>query len=83
MRRTTLALEESLLRRLKQRAAAEDRTLADLVNELLRQAMSERRALRAPFRLELPAWPTKPRGGVDIADRDQLSDLMDNPAEKK
>lgn len=75
MSRTTLRLDEDLLRRLKENAAREGRTLQALVNDLLRQAM----ATRTPpdFRLELEGWRADEQPGVSILDRDRLLDLMD------
>ncbi len=74
MKRTTLKLDESVLRRLKQQAAAEGRTLQDLANQLLRRALATRD--RAPFALKLTGWQAAPQPGVDLLDRDSLFDLM-------
>ncbi|HUP46358.1 MAG TPA: ribbon-helix-helix protein, CopG family [Thermoanaerobaculia bacterium] len=75
MPRTTLAIDEDLLRRLKEKAGREGRTLQDVANELLRQALAEkpRRALR----LQLRGWKATERAGVNLLDRDNLFDLMD------
>lgn len=75
MPRTTIDLDRDLLRRLKQRAAAEGRTLQAVVNDLLRRAL--RPQPREPFKLTLNAWEATPQPGVDLADRDKLFDLMD------
>jgi hypothetical protein len=42
MSRTTLMIEDALLREIKKKAAAEGRTLQDVANDLLRQALHER-----------------------------------------
>ena len=76
MKRTTLALDEDLLRDLKARAAREGRTLQALANELLRQAVSRPEDTR-PYRLEMAGWTARPQPGVDLLDRDKLFDLMD------
>ena len=73
-----MALDEKILRRLKQQAAKEDRTIADLINELLRASLLARSERRTPFRLALPTWALTLREGVDIADRDRLWDLMED-----
>jgi plasmid stability protein len=74
--RTTLALDDDLLRRVKQRAAAEGRSMQSVVNDLLRQALVARG--RAPgYRLELQGWHGREQPGVDLFDRDRLFDLMD------
>ena len=74
MKRTTLKLDEAVLRRLKHRAADEGRTLQDLTNQLLRRALASRD--REPYSLELTGWEASEQPGVDILDRDKLFDLM-------
>jgi Ribbon-helix-helix protein, copG family len=74
MKRTTLALDDDLLRRLKADAADRGITLAALVNETLRQAILPR-APRKRFKLKLQGWQAELQPGVDILDRDQLFDL--------
>lgn len=78
MGRTTLAIDEDLLRRLKQAAAAQGKTLQELTNQLLRQALTRPRPT-APFTLRLRGWDAREQPGVDIRDRDRLHDLMDEP----
>ena len=74
MKRTTLKFEESVLRRLKQRAAAEGRTLQDLANELIRRGLATQD--HPPYSLELAGWEATPQPGVDLLDRDALFDVM-------
>ena len=74
MKRTTLALDDDLLRRLKADAAERGVTLAALVNEVLRQATLARTP-RKSFKLKLRGWQAELQPGVDILDRDQLFDL--------
>ncbi|MFQ5742986.1 MAG: DUF2191 domain-containing protein [Acidobacteriota bacterium] len=76
MRRTTLALDDDLLRELKTRAAGEGRTLQAVANELLRQAVARTEA-DPPYRLEMTGWKARMQPGVDLLDRDKLFDLMD------
>ncbi len=75
MKRTTLALDEDLLRQLKQRAAREGTTLQALANALLRQALA--RAPSRSYTLHWVGWEAETRPGVDLLDRDKLFDLMD------
>ena len=79
MTRTTIALDEPLLRDLKQRAAREGRTLAALVNELLHAAIESRAGKTFRFRLAIhKGGPSDgPLPGVDLTDRDRLYDLME------
>lgn len=74
MKRTTLKIDESVLRRLKQQAAAEGRSLQDLANQLLRRGLAS--SSREPFSLTLQGWEAQVQPGVDILDRDALFDLM-------
>lgn len=74
MKRTTLKLDEALLRRLKQRAAAEGRSLQDLANQLLRRALAERPSRTYAFKWV--GWEAATQPGVDLLDRDKLFDLM-------
>ena len=74
-KRTTLKIDESVLRRLKQQAAAEGRTLQDLANQLLKKGLAT--PPREAYTLRLRGWEAEPRPGVDIRDRDALFDLMD------
>jgi plasmid stability protein len=75
MPRTTLAIEDHLLRSLKEKAAREGRTLQDVANDLLRQGIA-RPDVRSSYRLELEGWEASELPGVDILDRDKLFDLM-------
>lgn len=77
MPRTTIRLDEDLLRRLKEAAAREGRTLQDLTNELLRRAMTDPEEPEE-FSLELEGWTARERPGVDIRERDRLLDLMED-----
>ena len=76
MRRTTVALDEDLLRQLKARAAREGVPLGRLVNDLLHAAHSTRPRVRRKV-----AWLTfcgdGLRPGVDLDDRRSLYDRMD------
>ena len=75
MKRTTLAIEERLLRRLKEKAAHEGRTLQETANDLLRQGLAT--PVRGTnYHLELSGWKAKELPGVDIVDRDKLFDIM-------
>ena len=76
MSRTTLTIEDDLLRRLKEAAARENRSLAGLVNALLRQALAAP-ALSAGYHLKIEGWEATQLPGVDIMDRDKLFDLLD------
>ena len=76
MARTTLMIEDSLLRLLKKKAAEEGRTLQDVANEALRRGLTQRMS-RSGYSLTLQGWEAAEQPGVDILDRDKLFDLMD------
>ena len=73
--RTTLDIEDALLRKLKEKAAREGQTLQRVANDLLRQALA-RSQETGTYRLELEGWEAQLQPGVDILDRDKLWDLM-------
>ncbi|MCI0628329.1 MAG: DUF6364 family protein [Acidobacteria bacterium] len=75
MKRTTLTIDDDLLKRLKAIAAQQSKSLAALVNELLRQALATRSRAQE-YKLELEGWDAQLQPGVDILDRDKLFDLM-------
>jgi len=72
---TTLALEDGLLRSLKENAAREGRTLQQTANDLLRQGLADP-PRRSDYRLELEGWEAQALPGVDVLDRDSLFDIM-------
>jgi hypothetical protein len=75
MARTTIDIDDAVLRELKKKAAAEGRTLQAVVNEHLKRAAA---APAGPkYRLRLAGWRAQLRPGVNLFDRDRLLDLMD------
>jgi hypothetical protein len=74
--RTTLVIDDDLIRELKRRAAVENRTLSDVTQETLRRGLAPPRSSRRPRRVKLPTFAMgEPR--VDLADRDQLYEILD------
>ena len=73
--RTTLDIEDAVLRKLKEKAAREGQTLQRVANDVLRQGLARTRS-GGTYRLELDGWEADPQPGVDILDRDKLWDLM-------
>ena len=76
MARTTIAIDDDLLRRLKEKSATESRTLQDVANELLRQALADQSSQKR-IKIKLRGWKAVQQPGVDLLDRDKLFDLMD------
>jgi plasmid stability protein len=62
------------IRRLKQRAAAEGKSMQDLANQLLRRALADTK--RQAYTLKWAGWEAATQPGVDLLDRDKLFDQM-------
>lgn len=75
--KTTIDLDDELLRLAKQRAAAERMTLRAFIEEALRARLLPRPRGRARFSLDLPVVAGTAPPAVDIADRNALYDLME------
>jgi hypothetical protein len=75
--RTTLDLDEQLLRQARKRAQERGTSLTAFIESALAAALAERSEQAEPYRL---TWKTH-RGelvaGVDLADRDSLFERMD------
>lgn len=65
-----------LLKRLKERAAREGRSMQELANDLLRDGLA-RLEEPGPYRFRMEGWEAETQPGVDLLDRDKLFDLMD------
>jgi plasmid stability protein len=76
MARTTLAIDDDLLKRIKEKATREGRTLQGVANDLLRQALVRQRP-KSRSKLILRGWKAVEQPGVDLLDRDNLFDVMD------
>jgi hypothetical protein len=74
MARTTLDIDDRVLRELKKKAADEGRTLQAVANDLLKRALHPRP--HQPFSLQIHGWAADLQPGVDILDRDSLFDAM-------
>ncbi len=75
--RTTLSIEDQVLRTAKQRAQEEGRPLGDLVTEALRERLA-RRPSRAETRYRaVTDGEGGPLPGVDVTSNAALRDLMD------
>jgi hypothetical protein len=77
--RTTVGIDDDVLREAKRRAAAEGRTLGELITEALRERLS-RRPRRAQRRYRaVTGGDGGTRPGVDITNNAAVRDLMDGP----
>lgn len=80
--RTTVRLDEGLLRAVKDYATQSNRTVTSVLEEALRRLLADAERPRPPARVVLPV-STAGGGalpGVDLDDSAALADLMDGPA---
>ena len=75
--KTTLDMDDDLMRRAKREAAAAGVTLRTFVEDALRARLLPAGVTREPFTLQLPVVEGVRQPAIDIADRDALYDLME------
>jgi hypothetical protein len=75
--RTTVSINDDLLRAARSQAAAEGRTLSDLVSEALRQRLAGREVEDRERYVPTTFGKDGPLPGVDIANNAAVRDLMD------
>lgn len=75
--RTTLNIDDELMRAVKRRAAEEDMTITSVIEQALREWLSPPAGEATPFRLRLLTMKGELLPGVDLSDRDSLYDRMD------
>ncbi len=77
--RTTVSIDDDVLREAKGRAASEGRTLGELITEALRERLSRRpRRTRGRYKV-VTSGEGGPRPGVDITNNAAMRDVMDGP----
>ena len=78
--RTTVRLDDGLLREAKKRAAESDRTLTSVIEDALREAFARRRHTKRRSRVRLPVVRGgRVRPGVDLDNTAALLDLTEPP----
>ena len=75
--RTTLNLDDEVTRAVKRRAAETGRTMTEVIESALRDALMRPGRPAKPFKLRLPTVAGGLRPGVDLSDRDALYELME------
>lgn len=75
--KTTLNLNDQVLRQAKRRAARDGMTLTRFVEDALRERLAGTGSRRPPFRLRLETVTGESPPNVDIADRDALYEVLD------
>jgi hypothetical protein len=73
--KTTLIIDDTIMKALKREAAARGRTMSELVETALRMLLGDKR--RTPDLPDLPVFDGG-RASVDVANRDALYDLMES-----
>lgn len=77
--RTTLNIQDDLMRRVKDRAAETGATITEIVEKALRAAVSGQAPRKARYVLAWQAVPGRTLPGIDLADRDSLYEAMEHP----
>ena len=75
--RTTLDLDDELVKAVKKEAAESGRTMTGVIEDSLRETLL-RPPPKTPYRLKLPTFKGRLQPGVDITDRNALYDLMED-----
>jgi Bacterial antitoxin of type II TA system, VapB len=79
--RTTVTIDDDLLRQARARALATASTLGGVVEDALRLLLAQHHAAISAEPVELPVYGASGlRPGVDLEDKDALADLLDEPA---
>lgn len=74
--RTTVSIDDALLQAARERAARSRRSLGDVIDDALRVLLAERDTARPA--VSLPTFGGSGlRPGVDLEDKDALTDLLD------
>ncbi len=76
--RTTLDIDDQLMRRVKKQAAEEGQTVTAFIESALREAFARRRGSgKESYRLQWVTARGRLKPGVDLTDRDSLYERME------
>lgn len=75
--RTTLNLEDELMKAVKRKAAETGRTMTEVIEGSLRETLLRRPATKRAYRLRMVTVKGRRRPGVDLTDRDALYEVME------
>ena len=76
VKRTTIALDDDLFRRIKQEAARQGETLRSFLNSFLRKALNPPKATK-PYKLKWKPIKGGLKPGVDVSNRETLYEIME------
>ena len=80
--RTTVDIDDPVLKDLKKLQRKEGKSLGRLISDLLAQAIGERKSAKAPVRP--PQWISRAMGArIDLADREALYAAMEKEPQSK
>jgi len=80
--RTTVDIDDPILKDLKKIQKEEDRSLGRLISDLLAQALGQRKSAKTPTKA--PQWISKAMGArIDIADHEAVYTAMEQEARRK
>ena len=77
--RTTLNIDDELMKRVKKRALEMGSTITAVVEEALRAVVAGKAPRATRFSLAWAPVSGRTRPGIDLADRDSLYEAMDHP----
>ena len=75
--RTTLNIDDDLMKRVKKRASESGATITEVVEEALRAAVAGQVPRANRFSLRWNSVSGRTRPGIDLADRDSLYNAME------
>ena len=75
--RTTLNLDDQLMRSWKKRAAETGRTMTEMIEEALREMLTRPSPARGEREFRWVTVKGRGRPGIDLSDRDFLLDFME------
>jgi hypothetical protein len=75
--RTTLNIDDELMKSVKRKAAEVGLTITEVIEEALRENLYRKKNEKKPFRLRWVTVKGKLQAGVDLTDRDALYERME------
>lgn len=76
MARTTLAIDDHVLFRIKNLANKQGRTIQEVTNDLLKSALQQ--ASKRDYQFTMKGWNASLNPAIDLLDRESLFDQMDH-----
>lgn len=77
--RTTLNIQDDLMRRVRRRAAETGATITEVVEEALRASVAGQAPRKGRYTFAWSPVSGRTHPGIDLADRDSLYEAMERP----